>query len=669
MSKVENSKTKAWYYYEQGKRYNESLSPNQYNLVNTNIEFFAGNQWLNLPETPAMSKLPKPVFNILKRVASLFVASLTSSATTISFEPLTYYDGNNMSDPDTNASDYATAEVRNLFEKFKMDYRIREALLDGAQTGDYAAHFYFNADALPYGGAFGAYRGEIEMELIDGINVMFGNPTENNIQKQPYVIVVGRDTVGNLREEAERIRKSKRYKTTGDVEEIVSDEDTLHFAGQGGRIETQANDETAKATYVYLYTKVEVDEPVIDVKTGQPMMEDVLDAKGAPVYEKDDDGRPMVDMRGQPIPKRKPATRRVSTVHVTKSTANATIYEDVDTGMSLYPIAFGNWERQKNQYHGRALLTGLLPNQIYLNQMFALIMQHTRLAAFPKTIYNADLIPRWTNEVGQAIAVRNLQPGQSVDGAAVNLRPADMSTQIMLVLDKTMAYTKECIGVTDAQMGNVKPDNTSALMVLQSSSEVPLENTRALLYEWVEDIGAILLDMMGTYYGRRPLVFERDFEEVMTDPTGMPLLDPMTGQMQMHTVKHKVIEEFDFSQFKHLWFNTRVDVGATSYYSELATVQTLDNLRHDGTLDVIDYLERVPDKYIPRKDELIEKLQQFQAMNTAAAEPSVPTGQAPGLAEAMLGELSPDKQLSQQPTSMQARYGKMPSVAQRAAVR
>jgi hypothetical protein len=665
MSRIENSKTKAWMYYELGRGYNESLTPNQYNLVNTNIEFFAGNQWINLPETPAMSKLPKPVFNILKRVASLFVASLTSSATTISFEPLTYYDGTNVADPETNAATYATAEVRNLFEKFKMDYRIREALLDGVQTGDYAAHFYFDADALPYGGAFGAHRGEIEMELIDGINVMYGNPTENDIQRQPYILVVGRDTVGNLREEAERIRKSKRYKTSGEVEEIVSDEDTLHFVGQGGRIETQANDETAKATYVYLYTKVDHDEPMTDPETGEPVLEDILDAKGAPIYEKDENGQPILDMRGQPIPKKKPATRRVSTVHVTKSTRSATIYEDVDTGLSLYPVAFGNWERQKNQYHGRALLTGLLPNQIYLNQMFALIMQHTRLAAFPKTIYNADLIPRWTNEVGQAIAVRNVQPGQSVDGAAVNLRPADMSTQIMLVLDKTMAYTKECIGVTDAQMGNAKLDNTSALMVLQSSSDVPLENTRALLYEWIEDIGAILLDMMGTYYGRRPLVREKDFEEVMTDPSGAPILDPTTGQMQTHKVKHKVIEEFDFSQFKHLWFNTRVDVGATSYYSELATVQTLDNLRHDGTLDTIAYLERVPDRFIPRKDELIEKLEQFQAMGTQAEA----QGQSSGVASAMMGELSPDKKLAQTPVSMMSQYNSMPSAARRAIVR
>ena len=40
--------TTAWQRYEQGRDYNSRLSPNQYDLVNTNIEFFAGNQWLHL---------------------------------------------------------------------------------------------------------------------------------------------------------------------------------------------------------------------------------------------------------------------------------------------------------------------------------------------------------------------------------------------------------------------------------------------------------------------------------------------------------------------------------------------------------------------------------------------------------------------------------------------
>ena len=89
----EEKMTRAWRYYEQGRSYNNRLTPNQYNLVNTNIEFFSGNQWLHLAQTPAMMKLPKPQFNIIKRVVSLFVASLTSSAATITFDELSYFAG------------------------------------------------------------------------------------------------------------------------------------------------------------------------------------------------------------------------------------------------------------------------------------------------------------------------------------------------------------------------------------------------------------------------------------------------------------------------------------------------------------------------------------------------------------------------------------------------
>src|SRR5699024_11200917 len=152
--------------------------------------------------------------------------------------------------------------------------------------------------------------------------------------------------------------------------------------------------------------------------------------------------------------------------------------------------------KQKNQYHGRALVTGIIPNQIFINTMFAMVMRHLQLMGFPKTVYNADLVGQWSNEIGQTIAVRGLQPGQPISQLAYNLQPADMSAQPRTATDRAASYTKDCLGATDAQMGNVRPDNSSALMVLQSSAEVPLENTRAGLYEWLEDIGGILLDMM-----------------------------------------------------------------------------------------------------------------------------------------------------------------------------
>lgn len=685
----ENNMTLAWKLYEDGRSYNNRLVPNQYNLVETNTEFFTGNQWLHLPDTPAMRGLPKPTFNILKRVASLFIASLTSSGVALRFDPLAYYDGGSEVNPGQDAADIANAEVSNLLEKFKMEYRVRDALFDGAQTGDYCAHFYFDPDALPYGGAFGSYRGEIQMELVDGINVMFGNPNDRRTETQPYILIVGRDTVEHLRWEAERFRKNQKLYKSGKANttpvdmldaEIQPDEENQWFTGVGGKTEITSDDGNGKALYVLLYTKVVKEVDQLD-KNGFPVYEDVLDKNGNPVYEKDENGNDILDAFGTPVPKRRKAKTLETSVHVTKATRTAEIYSDVDTGLSRYPIAWGNWEKQKNQYHGRALVSGLINNQIFINSIFATGMRQLQLMAFSKTVYNADLIPRWDNTVGQAIGVHGLAPGQSISQVAYNLQPAEMSNQVFSLIDRVMSYTKECLGATDAQMGNVKPDNTSALMVLQTNAEVPLENIRSGLYEWVEDIGAILLDFMGTYYGNRPVVVNKEFKEPVMSPDGAtPLLDPMTGQIQVQTVTRKTMVYFDFNQLKHIWLNLRVDVGATTYFSEIAMTQTLDNLRRDGTLDVIQYLERIPDKLIPKKQELLDELkgriavgaQPNAAPGAAIPQPGSPlqgansgTGDQPGPVQG--GSLDMSKAVAGLPGAAEAQFASLPNIAKKTA--
>lgn len=682
---MKNDVTQAWKLYEEGRNYNSRLVPNQYNLVNTNTEFFIGNQWLHLPDTPAMRGLPKPTFNILKRVASLFIASLTSSGTTLRFEPLAYYDGSNVADPYHDASMVANAEVANLLEKFKFDYRVREALFDGAQTGDYCAHFYFDPDAQPYGGAFGAYRGEIRMELVEGINVMFGNPNDSRVETQPYILIVGRDTVEHLRAEAEQFKRNQGLYRSGKANdaskemleaEFQPDAENEYATGIGGRTELTGDDGNGKALYVLLYTKLTKEVDKIDNATGLPLYEDETDKDGNPVYEKDSRGMVVLDATGKPVPKRRKVRVQETSVYVTKATRGAVIYENVDTGLSRYPIAWGNWEKQKNQYHGRALVTGLIPNQIFINSMFATAMRHLQLMAFPKTVYNADLISAWTNEVGQAIGVHGLQPGQSISQVAYNLQPAEMSNQIFTLIDKAMAYTKECLGATDAQLGTARAENTSALMVLQTNAEVPLENIRAGLYEWVEDIGAILLDMMGTYYGNRPIVVEQEFEELVMGPGGTPAIDPATGQMQTQKLVRKVVLEYDFSQFKRLWLNLRVDVGATTYFSEIAMTQTLDNLRRDGTLDVIQYLERIPDKLIPKKQALIDELrgrisegkQANAAAGAAIPEPGSPMSAQPNTSPAQGGALDKDKAVTGLPERMEAGFDNLPNIAKKTAL-
>ncbi|MEH7355078.1 hypothetical protein V7150_16090 [Neobacillus drentensis] len=524
-------KTKDWRLYEAGKKYNNSLKPNYYDTVDANLEFYVGNQWRNLEA----DNMPKPVFNIIKRVVTFFVASLTASKTKLHFEPLLNTGGDDQEE--LTPSKIANAMVANLMEKFKMDFKIKDALFDGANTGDYGAHFYFDLTKQPYGSMY-EIKGEIEMELVDGTNVYFGNANNPRTDAQPYIIISGRDMVQNLRDEAKRWRQKQQ-----EIDAIKADKDFGEQSSDNGKIEVDT-DEYGKALYIIVYRK--------DPKTG--------------------------------------------TIKASKSVESAYIYKDIDTGLTTYPVAWANWEKQKNSYHGRALATGLLPNQIFINRSFAMIMYHLMMTAFPKAVYNADIIDVWNNEIGAAIPVQGMDPNAPIKNIAGYLEPGNMSNQIVQMIELVMQYTKETIGISDAALGQIDPKNTSAIIAVQKSSAIPLENPKANLYEWIEDIGKILIDMVGTYYGVRPLVVD------------------IGGEKQLI--------EYDFSQFKNTWLNVRVDVGESSYWSEIAALQTMDKLLEGQYIEFIDYLERVPDEYIPQKQELISKIkQQMEMQQQMAADP------------------------------------------------
>ena len=51
---------------------------------------------------------------------------------------------------------------------------------------------------------------------------------------------------------------------------------------------------------------------------------------------------------------------------------------------------------------------------------------------------------------------------------------------------------------------------------------------------------------------------------------------------------------FDASRARKAKFRIKVDVGPSSYWSEIATVSTLDNLLMLGKIDLVQYLKRIP---------------------------------------------------------------------------
>ena len=74
---------------------------------------------------------------------------------------------------------------------------------------------------------------------------------------------------------------------------------------------------------------------------------------------------------------------------------------------------------------------------------------------------------------------------------------------------------------------------------------------------------------------------------------------------------------FDFAKLKGMWLHIKTDVGSASYFSEIASLQTLDNLLNNGMIEFVEYLKRIPDELIPQKQELINSIEAKDMYKTA----------------------------------------------------
>ena len=296
------------------------------------------------------------------------------------------------------------------------------------------------------------------------------------------------------------------------------------------------------------------------------------------------------------------------TIHGYECTKNAEIRKEWDLGIKLYPITWMNWDYVQDCYHGQAMITGLIPNQIFVNKLFAMSMISLMTLAYPKVVFDKTKVAKWSNRVGAAIAVNG-----NVDSVAKIMDPASISPQISQFIDIAISYTQKFLGASDVALGDTRPDNTSAIIALQRAAATPMELTKQNLLQSIEDLGRIYMEFMAEYYGTR-------YVEV-TGPNG----------------QGKVIVPFDFSVLKKIPFTVELDVGASSYWSEIASMQTLDNLLMQGKISTVEYLKRIPAGQITDRETLIAVLEEQERMQMAAAgivppQPDGQGGDAPGAA-------------------------------------
>jgi len=509
---MNNETQKDWSKYQSGIDYNQTLKINgkgYYETIDANLAFANGDQWRNSKETG----IPKFVFNIIKRVKQFKIASIASSNISVKFEPIEYKEDGSMDDT-IIASEILSTEVKCVLDEFGIEHKQRDLLADGFDTGDYATHIIFDPRESLYNGQYGEYKGKIKIEMIDGQNIMFGNPNCSNKEKQPYIIIVGRDLVSNLKEEAKKT--------------INEDTEYQYMAGDNGKLEIKGDD-TGKALYIYLYKK---------------------------------------NKKGEVV--------------VSKLTQETYIYKDVPMGIKKYPIAFGNWETIKNSYHGRAETSGIIPNQIALNKIFSMYAYHTSLNAYPTLIYDKKSVGgQWTSQIGVPVGV-SLEQGQRIEDVAKYLQVALPANNVSSVIELIKTYTQEMLGVNDSALGNARPENTSAIIAVQKATAVPLENVRASFYTFLKEMTDVIAEMIINNYGIRPIVVEQNGE--------------------------RSIVEYDFNTLKTTYMNSKLDIGPSGYYSDIATNNTLDNLLSSQMITFLQYLDRVDDSLIPDKQKLISEI-------------------------------------------------------------
>lgn len=288
--------------------------------------------------------------------------------------------------------------------------------------------------------------------------------------------------------------------------------------------------------------------------------------------------------------------RDTGTIWSCECTEKVMLRDPYDTELKLYPLIWLCWDYIPDCYHGQSLITGLIPNQDFLNKIFALTMISLLTTAFPKVVYDKTRINDWDGGVGSAIGVNG-----SINDVAKIMDPASVSPQIAQFIELCIDTTQSFMGASDVAMGDSRPDNTSAIIALQRASNTPMEMTKQALYQSVEDMGRIFLDFMRAKYGIRYVQTKLMLDEPGVQPLGMQL-PAMT-----------FVQPFDFARLEEIPLSIKLDVGASSYWSEIASMQTLDNLLMQNKITLMQYLERIPQGYVSKKQELIEELKGLSA--------------------------------------------------------
>ena len=204
------------------------------------------------------------------------------------------------------------------------------------------------------------------------------------------------------------------------------------------------------------------------------------------------------------------------------------------------------------------------------------------MMGMPIMLVNGDVVSQpITNDPGQIISVYGGE--EQLSNAVRYVDPPAFSAQFDANVENLIQDTMSQAGVSSTLLGEVKPDNTSAILAVREAALMPLQMLQNRYFGFLEELARIWTEFWLTMYGSRALKLQL--------PDGVWYMP------------------FNADRYRDLLLSVTVDVGEGSQYSEARTVETLDNLYKNGAITVKQYLSRLPQGYVPRLDALLRELE------------------------------------------------------------
>lgn len=541
--------------YEQGLNFKASLGNRGIaDQSKMNERFYVGDQWHGVQ---AGNSRPLVRRNIIKRIGEYKISSICANPVTVNYSA----DGipntadmqkeqdnlrNQMMDGTLPTGEVTNEEIDVIMDALTVYQKVTaERLKFNDLTEELARNAYISGTSFLYtywdesietglfadNGKTTPIKGDINCEILDVVNVILGDPNCTDIQRQPYIIISQRKPISEVKREARRNRRPQI-----DIDSINADGDSAKYnAGDYGENEPENN---KRVTVLTKFWKE---------------------------YNKDDN------------------TYRIKAIRTTEKTV---IRPEWDMKIRLYPIAKFVWMPRFSCGYGDSEVTYLIPNQIAINRALSAAIWSAMITGMPKMVVNRDLIvDPVTNDPAQIINI-NSAGDYDVQRALAYIQPPQFATQLQNVVADIANSTLTDAGANDAALGDLRPDNASAIIAMREAALQPMQVYQNRFYSCIEDISRVWSDFWLNMYGERPLKIQ--------DKNGTRYMP------------------FNANRYKTLIINVRVDVGASTLWGESVVISSLGNLLQAGIITPVQYLERIPKGTIPDITGLLSEIKQAQ---------------------------------------------------------